>query len=131
MADAIDIKIEIENELLKIIQWLQSYKNAADEALTHFTSRDMPDDYLREGQKIALRALNIGAHEQSGLSTGWGEQDVIVRLFLKAWRQEDFETWDKLPDWIEMDNEQFRDVLHRFAILVTERNSKPATNNES
>ena len=128
MAEQKNIQIEVDNELLKIIQWLQSYKNAADEALTYFTAKDVDDDYLREGQKIALRALNIGANDYP---LNFAEDDFIIRLFLKAWLQEDYDVMrDKLPDWIEMEDFQFRDVIHRFANLLTEINSKPAINEE-
>ena len=130
MASIQDIQISIDNELIEYIKWLKLYKSTADEVLSILTSLELKDhDSLKHAQELALRALNIGAHEEpKHLDSGWGEQDVIIRLFLKAWRQEDFETWDKLPDWVEMDNEQFRDVRHRFSFLLTETNSKPATN---
>lgn len=124
MASTQSIEIKVNQELIEYIKWLQSYKNVADEALTILTTVNLEDNehQLVNAVSLALRALSIGAHEQP--SIGWGEQDVIVRLFLMAWRQDDFETYDKLPDWIEMEKEQFIDVLHRFAYLLTEQNSK-------
>lgn len=61
MADKAEIEIKIDMELIQLVHFLQSYKNAADEALTWFNAKDVDDEYLRHGQELALRALNIGA----------------------------------------------------------------------
>lgn len=128
MANMQEVEVKINKDLIERIKWLQSYKNIADEVLTILTTVDIFNEELKltHIQGLALRALNIAAHEEPYL--GWGEDDLIVRLFMQAWRQEDFERWDKLPDWVEINGEQFRDILHRFSYLLTDRNAKVGQN---
>jgi hypothetical protein len=52
--------------------------------------------------------------------------DSVINLFLKAWRQEDYVPGDELPDWVELSKEDFIEILHRFASILTATNSKPA-----
>ena len=66
MANAIDIKIAVDDELVKEIRWLMEYKNAADKALSVLVAAEDYDDFdLVRTQGIALRALNIGAQHNS------------------------------------------------------------------
>ena len=68
MASMQDVQINIDNELVMYIKWLKLYKSVADEALSILTSVKLNDnDELKHAQELALRALNVGAHEEPEL----------------------------------------------------------------
>ena len=63
-AGVVDVRVVDAAEFHAFAEWFQDYKAAADEALSAINELRTDDPWIARIQALALRALNIGAHEQ-------------------------------------------------------------------